>query len=64
MESEFRVGARVRLQVSGPPCCGVDFRKYGEIRGRGKDGVKWSVQFEDRDKPIDVREQDLEVLES
>ena len=64
MESGFKVGARVRLKVSNPPCCGVnDPRKYGEIVGKGRDGVKWSVQLESEDKPRDIREQDLEILD-
>ena len=64
MRSQFRVGAQVRLKVSNPPCCGFgDPRKYGEIVDRGKDGVKWSVRFDGEYRPIDVREEDLTIIE-
>ena len=64
MASGFRVGARVRLKVTNPPCCGFgDPRKYGVILGRGKDRVKWSVQLEGEGKPIDIREEDLMLVE-
>ena len=60
----FQVGTRVKLKVSYPPCCGADDPgKYGEITGKGRDGVKWQVQFEGEDKPIDVREEDLTIVE-
>jgi hypothetical protein len=64
MGGQFQAGSRVRLKVSNPPCCGFgDPRKYGEIVGKGRDGVKWRVQFEEEDKPIDVREEDLTIVE-
>lgn len=64
MEAQFQVGARVRLKVSNPPCCGFgDPRKYGEIVGKGKDGAKWCVRFEGEGTPIDVREEDLSIVE-
>jgi len=63
MPLPFRVGARVRLKVSNPPCCGFgDPGKYGEIAGRGKDGVKWRVRFEGEAGSIDVREEDLTIV--
>ena len=64
MESGFKVGSRVRLKVSNPPCCGVvDPRKYGEIVNKVSDGAKWSVHLEGEDKPRNIREQDLELLD-
>lgn len=64
MEAQFQVGARVRLKVSNPPCCGFgDPRKYGEIVARGKDGGKWCVQFDGEGTPIDIREADLTIVE-
>jgi hypothetical protein len=63
MPPSFGVGARVKLKVSNPPCCGFgDPGKYGEITGRGKDGVKWRVRFEGEAAPIDVREEDLTLV--
>jgi hypothetical protein len=60
----FKAGARVRLKVSNPPCCGFgDPRKYGEIIAKGRDGVKWQVQLEGEGKPIDIREEDLTVVQ-
>ena len=64
MATGFKAGARVRLKVSNPPCCGFgDPRKYGEIIAKGRDGVKWQVQLEGEGKPIDIREEDLTVVQ-
>ncbi len=62
--SQFKTGSQVRLKVTNPPCCGFgDPRKYGVVLSRGKDGVKWRVQFEGESQPIDVREEDLTLVD-
>ena len=62
--AQLKTGSQVTLKVTNPPCCGFgDPRKYGVILGRGKNGVKWRVQFEGESQPIDVREEDLTPAE-
>jgi hypothetical protein len=64
MAVQFKAGSHVRLKVTNPPCCGFgDPRKYGVILGRGKDGVKWRVQFEGESQPVDIREEDLTLAD-
>lgn len=59
----FKVGARVKLKMSPPPCCGYEVRVHGVIVGKGKDGIKWSVHIDGETKLIDVRSEDLLLLE-
>jgi len=58
----LNVGVRVKLKVTKPPCCGFEPKVYGIIVGKGRDGIKWRVQFEGESEPMDVRAEDLLLL--
>ncbi len=59
----FKVGSRVKLKVTKPPCCGVEPKVDGIILGRAKDGIKWKVQIEVEGKPKDIRAEDLFLVD-
>jgi hypothetical protein len=59
----FKVGSRVKLKVTKPPCCGIEPKVDGVILNRAKDGIKWTVQIESEDKPKDIRSEDLFLLD-
>lgn len=60
MAAEFKIGDKVKLKVTNPPCCGFgNPQKPGRIIKEGRSEGKWQVQFDCDAKPIDVREEDL-----
>jgi hypothetical protein len=62
-DAGFRAGARVKLKVTKPPCCGVEPKVDGVILGRAKDDTKWTVQIEGDDEPKDIRFEDLFLVD-
>ena len=61
-DAGLKTGARVKLKITKPPCCGVEPRAYGVILGRAQDGTKWTVQIEGESQTKDIRSEDLSLV--
>ena len=62
-DAGFKAGARVKLKITKPPCCGVEPKVHGVILGRAQDGIKWTVQIEGESQTKNVRPEDLSLVE-
>ena len=62
-DAGFKSGARVELKVTKPLCCGFEAKTEGVILGRARDGVKWTVQIEGTSEPMDIRFEDLILID-